>query len=106
MFLSRTPLSSDIGPLPAIQLKTVTIHFALIAEDKVVLTGDYASEIKPLLDILHIMTPVGFVAVPIHEYQLRYLAMTSIYSDIKVLPETCIAKPQASIRTVTPWNAS
>jgi len=82
------------------------MHFALIAADKVVLTAEYASAIKPLLDILQISPPVGFVVVPIHEYQLRYLKTTPIYTEIQVLSETCTAKPQASIRTVTPWNVS
>lgn len=111
MFLSRLPHSPSLGPLPLGQLASIALHFILIPTDRVVLTGVYPAELQPLLDAVQIASadiPPGHVVVPVHEYQLAYLrasvAENGIYNAIRVLPQTCNAKPQASLRTVTPWN--
>ncbi|KZP30178.1 hypothetical protein FIBSPDRAFT_1038517 [Athelia psychrophila] len=106
MFLSRLPFSPAVGPLPISQLSTLTLHFFQVPSDKLTVTGDFNTEIKPLLDAVGINARDGYTILPVHEYQLRYLQSTSLLRehDMEVLPQTCSAKAQASMRTVTPWN--
>ncbi|KAF7980049.1 hypothetical protein HWV62_39816 [Athelia sp. TMB] len=106
MFLSRLPFSPAIGSLPLSQLRTLTLHFLQIPSSRLTITGDFTAEIKPLLDAVGIAAPAGHVVLPVHEYQLKYLASTPLLQehDIAVLPQTCSARAQASIRTVTPWD--
>lgn len=106
MFLSRLPLSPVVGPLPISQLGTLLLHFIRVHSDNLVLTGDFNAELKPLLDLVGITPQDGYVIIPVHEYQLKYLRSTTLLEKytIDVLPQTCTAKAQASIRTVTPWN--
>ncbi|KZP16436.1 hypothetical protein FIBSPDRAFT_60135 [Athelia psychrophila] len=106
MFLSRLPLSPAVGPFPFCQLSTVTLHFLEVPSDNLTVTGDFNAEIKLLLDAVGINARDGHVVFPVHEYQLKYLQSVGLLQEhaMVVLPQTCAAKPQASIRTVTPWN--
>ena len=106
MFLSRIPFSKPIGPVPFSQLSDLTLHFLQTPASNLIISGDFKAEIKPLLDLVGITIPEGYVVLAVHEYQLKYLKSTTTLQDfdIEVLPQTCSAKAQASLRTVTPWN--
>ena len=89
MLQLRTPLPSFIGPLPAARLSTDIIHIVWITKGNAAKTWDFTAKTEAFFTFAHQLDLSPFWPTDI---SLRYLAKTSVYQDIEVLAETCIAK--------------
>lgn len=100
MFKSRYPYSPLIDTS---KLDKPILSFISIPRTNVVLFGQYLSSIKPLIAALNITAPIeDRVIVPVHSVQLPYILSVFPSDDIHILPQTCPARAQTSVRTLTP----